>query len=108
MSLPPSHHPEKELAAPGPAHEAYFRALPREDVQLLALREVLYDGSWDELIKDLQARKEGKPYVYKLQLRIEEDLDRIERLRAYEVEHGVSLGKLVDVDALAQERGPAR
>jgi len=108
MTLPPTHDPERELEAPRPRHEEYFRALPREDLQLLALREILYEGSWDELIRDLQARKDGKPYVYQLQVRIEGDLERIERLRAYEVEQGVNLGKLVTVEAFAHERGASR
>jgi len=76
-------------------HEEYFRSLSLEEAQLIAMREILYDGFWDEMIKDLEARREGKPCVYKLQTRIEEDLQRIERLKAYEAEHDVDLGKYV-------------
>jgi hypothetical protein len=76
-------------------HEAYFRSLAPEEMQLLVLREVLYDGEWDEMIRDLEARKEGKPFVFQLKTRIEEDLERISVLRSYEEEHGVNLGKYV-------------
>ena len=82
-------------------HEAYFRSLPREDVQLIALREILYDGCWEEMIKDLEARKEGKPFVFKLQTRLEEDLQRIDKMRFYEAEHRVNFG------AFLQQKDPA-
>jgi len=74
-------------------HEAYFKSLSKEEQHLVALKELLYEGSWDEIVMDLKARKEGKPYVFRLETRIDEDLDRIKRLRAYEEEHGVSLAE---------------
>lgn len=82
-------------------HEAYFRSLPPVEAQLVALREILYEGCWDEMVRDLEARKEGKPFVFKLQTRIEEDLQRIEKLKSYEAENGVNLG------AFLQQTNPA-
>lgn len=73
-------------------HEAYFEGLSKEEKQLVALKELLYDGSWDEIIADLKARRSGKPHVFRLETRIEEDLFRIEKLRAYETSHAVNLG----------------
>jgi hypothetical protein len=95
-------HPVEESPVTFPSvsmdpHEEYFRSLKREEVQLVALREILYEGCWDEMVQDLLARKEGKPFVFKLQTRIEEDLQRIEKLRRYEMEHGVNLGAYVEV-----------
>lgn len=86
------------------SHEEYFRSLPRDDVHLLAIREILYDGSWAEMIRDLEARKEGKPYVIKLQSRIEEDLERIRGLQAYETKHEVHLGRFISQDVLTGGR----
>jgi hypothetical protein len=83
-------------------HEEFFRSLPSEEVQLLALREILYDGSWVEMVKDLEARRSGKPYVIKLQSRIEEDLGRIRKLDDYEREHGVDLGRYISQEALSE------
>jgi len=83
-------------------HEVFFRSLQREEVQLIVLRDVLYEGCWDELVNDLLARKDGRPFVYRLQTRIDEDLQRIEKLRAYEQEHGVSLGKYLTQPHLAR------
>jgi hypothetical protein len=73
-------------------HEEFFRSLSREEVQLLALREYLYEGSWAEIVADLEARKHDRPYVFKLDSRIDEDLDRIRRLADYELTTGADLG----------------
>ncbi len=59
------------------------------------VRDQLYGGGWDELERDLRARLEGKPYIFKLATKIEEDLDRIARLRRYEAERGVDLGSVL-------------
>ena len=70
-------------------------ALSKEEKLLIILRDELYEGSWDELRKDLDARLDGKPYIFKLAERLEEDLERIERLQQYEIEHGINLRNLV-------------
>jgi hypothetical protein len=87
-------------------HEAYFRSLTPEESNLLVLREILYEGSWGEMVADLAARREGKPFVFKLQTRIEEDLERIQKLKAYEERNGVNLGKFVRETHLAGRAGP--
>ena len=74
-------------------HESFFSSLSEEEHHLLALKDLLYEGSWEEIEIDLKARKEGKPYVVKLDNRIDEDLLRIERLKAYEDEKGIDLGR---------------
>ncbi|MCZ6792447.1 MAG: hypothetical protein O7J95_02390 [Planctomycetota bacterium] len=78
-------------------HEEFFRSLPPEEIHLVALKEFLYEGSWGDILKDLVARKEGKPHVYKLETRIDEDLARIEKLVHYEKRTGVNLGKYLHV-----------
>ena len=75
----------------GDPHDTYFRSLSREEQHLVALKDLLYDGSWDEIVVDLRARKAGKPHVFKLETRIDEDILRIEKLRAYEAEAGIDL-----------------
>jgi len=76
-------------------HERFFRSLEPEEEQLLLIRDFLYEGVWEELIKDLEARQSGKPFVFKLNTRIDEDLRRIERLRDYEKDHAVDLGSFL-------------
>lgn len=77
------------------SHEEFLRSLPREERHLLVLRKILYEGRWEEMERDLIARREGRPFIFKLQTRIDEDLRRIEMLRAYEDEHGVDLQEYV-------------
>ncbi len=62
---------------------------------LLVLKRELYEGSWDDMTADLQARLEGRPYIFKLVHRIGEDLERIKRLRAFEQDHAVDLSEYV-------------
>ena len=76
-------------------HQEFFSRMSREEKQLLLLRNELYDGSWDEMETDLSHRLDRKPYIFRLMNRIEEDLARIERLRAYEDEHNVDLGVFI-------------
>ena len=78
-------------------HEAFFRSLSREEMHLVALKEFLYEGSWAEIVADLEARKEKKPHVFKLETRIEEDLVRIAKLLAYEESTGINLGKYLHI-----------
>lgn len=65
---------------------------------LVVLKRELYEGCWDEMIADLRARLEGRPYIFKLAHRIIDDLERIKQLRAFERQHDVDLSDFVDVD----------
>ena len=60
---------------------------------LVMLRDELYGGSWDAMLSDLKSRLEGKPYVFKLARRIEEDVRLIEELREIEKKEGVNLAE---------------
>lgn len=73
-------------------HHAFFSGLSREEKQLVLLRNELYGGSWVDMEADLRHRLERKPYIFRLMNRIEEDLERIARLHAYEDGAGVDLG----------------
>ncbi len=84
-------------------HREFVRGLPPEEFQLLVIRKILYEGLWEEMEADLTARRDGKPFIFKLQSRIDEDLDRIRKLKAYETEHGVDLSEFVPADQPAQE-----
>lgn len=77
-------------------HETYFQSLSAEAKQLVILQRILYEGSWEEMIQDLEARQQGRPFIYKLQTRIEEDLDRIRLLAEYEKHNDVRLSNYVE------------
>lgn len=72
-------------------HKKYYAALTEEERMLLILRDELYGGSWDKMEEDLRNRLKGRPYIFKLVNRIEEDLKRIEKLRSYEQKHKINL-----------------
>jgi len=74
---------------------AFLTGLTKEERLLVAIRDELYEGSWEELLADLEARKGRKPFIVKLATRIEEDMARVEKLRAFEREHAVDLRTLL-------------
>lgn len=75
--------------------EAAGVSFTRDEKDLVMLRDELYDGSWDEMLNDLKNRLTGKPYIFKLVNRIQQDMNAIERLRALEKEKGVNLRDLI-------------
>jgi len=72
--------------------------MTNEERMLVVLKRELYEGSWDDMVADLQARLEGRPYIFKLANRIADDLERIGRLKAFEESCGVDLGDYVELD----------
>ena len=75
---------------------AFARDLGEKERVALAVRDELYGGSWDEMREDLEARREGRTYVFRLASRIEEDLKIIRKLRAFERRHDVDLAQYVE------------
>ena len=97
-------HPRRKVpqvtTAPDKAPEEvrrFIEGMTSEERMLVVLKRELYEGSWDEMIADLQARLEGRPYMFKLAHRISDDLARIERLSEFEQRSGEDLGKYIDV-----------
>lgn len=78
--------------------QQFARSLTREERMLVVLKRELYEGQWDEMIADLRARLAGGPYIFKLANRIEDDLERIERLRSFENQHQVDLSELFPLE----------
>lgn len=72
-------------------HKKFCASLTADERLLVTLRDELYAGSWDEMTKDLQERLHGRPYIFKLATRIQDDISRIEKLREYERKHGLNL-----------------
>ena len=76
----------------------FVNSLTDEQRMLVVLKRQLYDGSWETMLDDLRNRLAGKPYIFKLVNRIQEDIERIEGLRKFEQENSVDLA---DYDDLA-------
>ncbi|MGA2265948.1 MAG: hypothetical protein ABSH10_05900 [Phycisphaerae bacterium] len=83
------------LASSEDAVRRFVNGMTGEERMLVVLKRELYEGHWDEMVADLQARLEGRPYIFKLAHRITDDLNRIARLRQFEQEQGVDLGDYV-------------
>lgn len=69
----------------------FAEGLTREERTLLVIRDELYGASWDEMLKDLEARLQAKPYVFKLATRIEDDIVRIRKMRDFEGKYSINL-----------------
>ncbi len=70
---------------------AFVRGLTETERVALIVRDELFAGSWESYQKDLEARAAGRPYVFKLASRIEDDLKAVEKLRRFEKRNGVDL-----------------
>lgn len=70
---------------------------------LVILKTQLYGGDWEPMLEDLQNRLEGKPYIFKLVSRIQDDIERIRQMRQYEQENRIDLADYVHLDELTQE-----
>ena len=77
------------------APEEFVRKMEPYEKVLVDLKDLLYEGSWDRIGTDLLNARDDKPHVYRLSHAIERDLKAIERLKAYEARHHVSLSELL-------------
>jgi len=100
----------KGLQVTGTPDEAGFDVqrfvdrLTSKERMLVVLKHELYQGSWQAMVDDLQARLAGGPYVFKLANRIEDDLERIERLSGFETQAGVDLSDFITLENLNPDR----
>jgi len=75
----------------------FVDTLSRAERMLVILRHELYEDSWNEMLADMKARLAGEPYVFKLADRIEDDMDRIEKLRNFEARWAVDLADYISL-----------
>ena len=84
-------------AAANKAAIEYVASLSQEHRMLVVLKAQLYGGSWTPMLDDLKNRLAGKPYIFKLANRINDDTERIEQMQKFEQEHGIDLADYVDL-----------
>ena len=75
--------------------EAFVARLTEQERMLVLLQSELYENSWQAMQDDLSNRLEGKPYIFKLASRIQDDIARIEKLKDFEEKHNVKLSDFV-------------
>ena len=74
----------------------FLKQLSTEHKMLVVLKTQLYGGKWQPMYDDLKNRLEGKPYIFKLANRINDDVERIEEMREFEDKFAVDLSEYVD------------
>ncbi len=75
----------------------FINSLSEEHRMLVILKAQLYDGMWEPMLDDLQNRLTGKPYIFKLANRIQDDIRRIEEMQEFESEHDIDLADYIKV-----------
>jgi len=75
----------------------YTERLSEEHRMLVVLKSQLYDNGWEPMLDDLRNRLEGKPYIFKLANRIQDDIERIEEMQRFEQLHNVALTDYIDL-----------
>ena len=73
----------------------FVNSLSDEHRMLVFLKAQLYDSTWEPMLDDLRHRLDGKPYIFKLVNRIEDDIKRIEEMQKFEAEHNIDLADYV-------------
>ena len=87
----------RQIQSEKDAVSEFVRTLDNEHRMLVVLKAQLYGGSWEPMLDDLRNRLAGKPYIFKLATRIKEDIERIERLKAFEEQYRVDLAHHVNL-----------
>ncbi|MHC4759206.1 MAG: hypothetical protein ACYTE8_11165 [Planctomycetota bacterium] len=75
----------------------YVNRLSEEHRMLVVLKSQLYDNNWLPMLDDLKNRIAGKPYIFKLMNRIQDDIERIEEMQHFEKINKVDLTDYIDL-----------
>ena len=75
----------------------YVDSLSDEHRMLVVLKAQLYGGTWEPMLDDLKNRLVGKPYIFKLVNRINDDIERIQQMQNFEEEQNVDLADYVEL-----------
>lgn len=59
--------------------------ITEHDAMLVNLRDGLYEGSWRNMLIDLEQRLTRRPYIHKLVQNINADIPKIKKLQEYEL-----------------------
>ncbi len=97
MSKPVENDKEVKGVAMSSEISNFVGRLSEEHRMLIVLKRQLYGGSWEPMLDDLKNRLSGKPYIFKLANRIEEDIERIEELQQFEKDYQLDLADYVEL-----------
>jgi hypothetical protein len=77
--------------------KAVLGNLTPDEKMVIILCSELYGCSWDKMLDELAERLKGRPYIFRLVNRIEDDMERIKKLRFIESEHKFSFFDYLDI-----------
>lgn len=97
MAEPAGKNDKVAAKATNNAVRDFVNSLSDEQRMLVVLKAKLYGGSWEPMLDDLRNRLAGKPYIFKLANRIQDDIERIEEMLEFEAEHKVDMADFVDM-----------
>ncbi len=86
----------KNKDKPNKAVIDFVNRLSQEQRMLIVLKAQLYGGNWEPMLNDLRNRLTGKPYIFKLANRIQDDIERIEQMAKFEAKHNIDLAEFVE------------
>ncbi len=69
----------------------FLRTLGEQEKMTLELNEILYDGNWNEMLKELEEGKKQRNYSQKYHQRIARDIAAVKRIQDYEKAKNVAL-----------------
>ena len=78
---------------------AVYARLDAAVQRLVVAVRTLYAGRWDDCAEDIRRRRAGRPYLYRLNLGLDDDLGWLHRLATYET----ARGETFDLDDLPLE-----
>ncbi len=84
--------------------QRFIESLTSEEQMLVVLKRELYEGSWQEMLADLHARLAGRPYIFKLANRIEDDIERIKFLEMFERKMKLDLSDFIRLENLSHHQ----
>ncbi|MBN1795720.1 MAG: hypothetical protein JW804_03525 [Sedimentisphaerales bacterium] len=95
MAEPNLHSVRSSATAANKVVADYIERLSKECRMLIILKRQLYGGSWEPMLDDLKNRLDGRPYIFKLANRIQDDIERIEQMNRFEAENSIDLADFI-------------
>ena len=97
MEKPNKKRNKRSITAVKRVVDEFAAGLSDEHRMLVVLKVQLYGGTWEPMLDDLNNRLDGKPYIFKLVNRINEDIERIKDMQKFENEHNIDLADYVEL-----------
>lgn len=75
--------------------EVIYQSLDSRIQHLVVTTHTLYGGRWDDCAEDIRRRQAGRPYLYRLELDLEDPLGWLHCLKNYETARGEGFAHVI-------------